>query len=265
MTEALQDVSRPGPAFARQAAAEAHLLREAEAMLGQFLSSVLTKAKTGTLYPPDVHGRWATAVADMLDALPSEMAEYVGPAFRDEDLPSDVYSTVQEVYAARVRTMASAAEMNDALERALSPDGFEVEQVSASIGQTLLEMPTFELYDHITQGAGFAALVAAGFWDNLEKAGSVWVRRIRRTVRTTATGMVSRFTVTALRIQDYPKKKWVTRHDDHVRSTHRLADGQVVPTDQPFIVGGASLMYPGERDAEYGEVVNCRCTLVGVR
>lgn len=109
------------------------------------------------------------------------------------------------------------------------------------------------------------SLVAAGFWDSLQETGSVWIKRIRRTTRTSATGLSGWITITAIRLQDYPKKRWVTRHDSRVRHTHRQADGQTVPVNQPFQVGGVSLMFPGERDAVYGEIVNCRCVLVGVK
>ncbi|QGZ16703.1 MuF-like minor capsid protein [Microbacterium phage Dewdrop] len=232
------NVSSPATAIARQAAIEANLRGEAEQMMRRFLGSVLAKATSGVLYPPDVTSRWTTAVEDMLDALPSETAEYVRESFLEEEIPNDVYTTAETILVTAAQTYASVAERNDALARALSPDGFEVEQLG---------------------------LTAAGFWDSLQETGNVWIKRIRRTVRTSATGMVSRFTVTAIRLQDYPMKRWVTRHDDHVRYTHRQADGQTVPVDQPFIVGGARLMYPGEREALYGEIVNCRCVLIGVR
>jgi hypothetical protein len=56
-------------------------------------------------------------------------------------------------------------------------------------------------------------------------------------------------------------KEWINRHDDRVRPTHVEAGGQVVDSEDPFTVGGASLMYP--RDGSLGvpleEIINCRC------
>ena len=57
------------------------------------------------------------------------------------------------------------------------------------------------------------------------------------------------------------RKRWRSRHDDRVRSSHREADGQAVGLDEPFRVGGAELMYPGDPRGPAGEVLNCRCEM----
>lgn len=55
-------------------------------------------------------------------------------------------------------------------------------------------------------------------------------------------------------------KKWIATHDSHTRSTHRQADGQIVPLLSPFIVGTSPLLYPGDKSGPPEEVINCRCT-----
>ncbi len=59
-------------------------------------------------------------------------------------------------------------------------------------------------------------------------------------------------------------KQWLTAEDDRVRETHAEADGQIVPIDQPFDVGGEALDYPGDPSGSDEEVCNCRCTLIYV-
>lgn len=55
-------------------------------------------------------------------------------------------------------------------------------------------------------------------------------------------------------------KIWVATLDGHTRDAHAGADGQEVPIDMPFNVGGESLMFPGDPSGSADNVINCRCT-----
>lgn len=55
-------------------------------------------------------------------------------------------------------------------------------------------------------------------------------------------------------------KTWLATFDARTRPSHADADGQTVPFDQPYDVGGEDLMYPGDPDGSDEEVINCRCT-----
>jgi SPP1 gp7 family putative phage head morphogenesis protein len=59
-------------------------------------------------------------------------------------------------------------------------------------------------------------------------------------------------------------KEWHTSGLDNVRATHREANGQQVPVDEPFIVGGVEMMYPGDENGPPEEVINCRCVSLPV-
>ena len=54
-------------------------------------------------------------------------------------------------------------------------------------------------------------------------------------------------------------KRWVATADDRTRDDHAAADGQEVPNDEPFEVGGELMMYPGDISlgASAWNVVNC--------
>lgn len=54
-------------------------------------------------------------------------------------------------------------------------------------------------------------------------------------------------------------KRWLATEDTRTRPDHVEADGQTVPFDQPFIVGGFQMQHPHDPDAPAKEVVNCRC------
>jgi len=59
-------------------------------------------------------------------------------------------------------------------------------------------------------------------------------------------------------------KEWLAALDERTRPTHADADGQVVPVDKPFNVGGTNMMYPGDPAGGASETCNCRCTTIPV-
>jgi SPP1 gp7 family putative phage head morphogenesis protein len=55
------------------------------------------------------------------------------------------------------------------------------------------------------------------------------------------------------------QREWIAAEDDRTRESHVAANGQIVGRDQPFSVGDASMMYPGDPDGPPEESINCRC------
>ena len=55
-------------------------------------------------------------------------------------------------------------------------------------------------------------------------------------------------------------KKWHTALDERTRPDHEAASGQTVKFDEPFIVGGAELMYPQDPNGPPEQTINCRCS-----
>lgn len=60
-------------------------------------------------------------------------------------------------------------------------------------------------------------------------------------------------------------QEWLASIDSRTREEHALADGQIVPTGQSFMVGGENLRYPGDPVGSSWNVIQCRCTLAAVR
>ena len=61
-----------------------------------------------------------------------------------------------------------------------------------------------------------------------------------------------------------PFKVWLATDDTRTRPTHHEADGQRTLLTEPFIVGGARLLYPGDPRGPADSVVNCRCTFLPI-
>ena len=57
-------------------------------------------------------------------------------------------------------------------------------------------------------------------------------------------------------------KRWDSQGDSIVRPSHLSADSQEVNLEEPFIVGGFQLMYPGDGSlgAPLSEIAGCRCS-----
>lgn len=61
-----------------------------------------------------------------------------------------------------------------------------------------------------------------------------------------------------------PFKQWISTDDKRTRPTHVAADQQRTLLSEPFRVGGAPLLFPGDPRGPASEVINCRCSLLPV-
>lgn len=61
------------------------------------------------------------------------------------------------------------------------------------------------------------------------------------------------------------KKRWQTILDGRERPTHHRANGQIVPINQKFIVGGYPANYPRDPSLPMKELANCRCGVEYIR
>jgi hypothetical protein len=56
-------------------------------------------------------------------------------------------------------------------------------------------------------------------------------------------------------------KFWINTKDKRTRRSHLLMTKEPIAINQPFIVGGVPMLYPGDPSAPAKEVVNCRCVM----
>lgn len=63
------------------------------------------------------------------------------------------------------------------------------------------------------------------------------------------------------------QKTWLSTLDERTRGNgpkdefdHVGADGETVGMDEPFVLTGEELMYPGDENGSPGNIINCRCT-----
>lgn len=95
-----------------------------------------------------------------------------------------------------------------------------------------------------------------------------------RLVRTLYNAGANRAQLETLRVAGYTHKRWLTARDARVRRAigkslfdHAKMDNQTVLLDESFVTpAGYKLLYPGDRSlgAAAGEIINCRCTMIGI-
>jgi HK97 family phage portal protein len=88
--------------------------------------------------------------------------------------------------------------------------------------------------------------------------------RAQSIARTQVSGGVSSGRFAGMKAAGVKLKSWLTARDKNVREEHRAAEkkyAQGIPTEQAFVVGGESLMYPGDPSGSAAMIANCRCLL----
>lgn len=273
LTDRMRSLSSPAAAFSRQAQLELGVTVALEHAATRFLNQTLqlvtdTPRGRGLPLPGpiEVSSLWEAQLTEALATIGDGQArDYLRPALAADGFGEAVYEAVRDVILAT----------------ALSPNPTDRVTLEATLREVLmLDSPAVELsppaltasLDHSLDAhpaplspSHFPSHITASLWDQLAATGSTWLIRIQRTARTAATGLSGYLAMQAISASPrYSHKRWVARHDDLTRDTHRAVDGTTIPTDHYFQVGGQPLLYPGERGGSYEEIVNCRCVLVGV-
>jgi len=99
--------------------------------------------------------------------------------------------------------------------------------------------------------------------ERIAESGSFAASRAQRIARTELHTATQAGAHQQMKAQGVEERQWLAAPD--ARPTHQEASGQVRKLDEPFEVGEAELMFPGDPDggADYPEeVVNCRCVLL---
>lgn len=144
----------------------------------------------------------------------------------------------------------------------------------------LLPMPEideekdYQWYNKIINNAVTQGIIQGESLDKIclrisEESGERGLNALRRNARTAYTGAQNAGRVEGLkRARDelgiHVKKRWMSTLDDKTRDSHQDLDGKTAEIDEPFESLLGPIMFPGDPDADPGNVYNCRCTLTYV-
>uniref|UniRef100_A0AAU7J7Y7 Portal protein n=2 Tax=unclassified bacterial viruses TaxID=12333 RepID=A0AAU7J7Y7_9VIRU len=242
------NVESPAAAFARQARMEARVESALRWAIREFLADVeAMAARDGShMAAGSVAQTWTERMSvEALSAfLPLDVAHYVSEMQALADTPDQAYDTAMAVLDAAREREWSTEVTRDVLSMSLRADSPRVALTAAASPRRQRARDAFD--------AAFGA-----------QGGMSWYDVAKRDARTAVTGLDGLLSTEAMRRQGFKFKQWVARHDERTRSTHAAADGQRVPVDASFTVGGVALNHPGDRRGPAGEVINCRCVTVG--
>lgn len=273
--------------MARAEAMEGALLKAGESALAEFLELVENDALDGELVRGSVIGYWRATLEKALSHPVFEpvRADFLA-AIEDATLPDDAYSAALlalEIAQNNGATAEERAQLLQALFSHPSPsliaslsarvDGWLRRRISRLLVSRIRALGPDDLvrddligreFD-IPEEPGRARLVTEADWAEDDRPGEInWRARMRRDIRTAYTRIFGRQMVKQLERYGFTQKRWVSRHDERVRETHRIANGQIVGLYEPFHVGLAFLQYPGDPSGPANETINCRCVVVGV-
>lgn len=168
---------------------------------------------------------------------------------------------------------ANAAEMVAAMRLPATFDllaffgGYDFEAQEARLVRTVIDMAA-SVAEQVTAELALGTAGGESFdllRDRVQgvfESSDVRARRIARTeVISAANGAQHEVAGAVAGSGEVMTKTWLATFDRRTRPSHADAAGQTVAFDQPFVVGGAELEYPGDPSGPAEEVVNCRCTI----
>jgi HK97 family phage portal protein len=94
-------------------------------------------------------------------------------------------------------------------------------------------------------------------YDNLDKARALLI------AETESCSSINFGVYATYQVEGVETKSWLAISDDRTREPHADADGQTVKINEPFIVDGEPMDYPGDPAASGKNVCRCRCTMLG--
>lgn len=228
-------------AAAQQDQLDADVAAALDASLAAFLSDARRMSLASSRVPSsglffDAWSQHTDAPALIKRDLGPATAAYVADALVDSPVVGQAYDSVVSVFTISAAEHYSASRHEQAIREALAMDASQT-QVSET------------------------ALVAGAV---PKMIGFGWQYAMQRLARTAVTGLWGTLAIEQMRAEGFQAKRWWTRRDDRVRDTHQAAHSQVRDLDVPFSVGSSFLRWPGDREGDYSETVNCRCLVLAV-
>lgn len=247
------EVDSPAAALKQQAAEQYRVDQALHRALRYFLGDVYEMCMSASrVSVAQIDAAWHTRFAPDALALPEGRAAYVSASVFPSTIPDDVYSSSLAVYIRSDEQRWNRRDMKAAFKAAFVPTSSmtvlkPIEGLTAA-APVVKKGPDGKPIYRRTAG--------------LDQVGMSWGARMSAEAKTAVTGLWALLAQEQMIRDGDEWKRWVTRRDSRVREAHADVDGQTVPVNEHFIVGGFPMMHPGDRSAPVELVINCRCVMV---
>jgi hypothetical protein len=215
------------------------LFSEYQKAIGEFLNTSKTSGFVG-LFPAD---KITEVYIDTYSSIGTRLANWYVRNNEKYQIKNQNYSNVwQEEFAAIGSKIAAS--------RVVIVQGTALKELQKELRKRMLD-PDFQ-----TIGTREKARILRKRFKTI----SQW--QAERIIRTEATYAANRGVLAGadtLYGQGGYLKQWITTIDGRERIEHAAANGQQVPKNEKFKVGGELLAMPGDPAGSAGNVVNCRC------
>ena len=139
--------------------------------------------------------------------------------------------------------------------------GQRVTMVSSTAQATLTNTIRQFMADPVFQSAG-EVVQSKMLRQKFNHLADYQAKRIVRTEATNAANYATEQAALNLFAGQDMTKTWKSGYDARVRPAHQAANGQIVPFNSKFSVGGESLQRPGDPNGSASNVINCRCSMI---
>lgn len=242
-------------------AADAHV-KQFESLWLRALKRMFEKQRASTVKRIRGQSR-GRAIAQGTAAEAREGAEGVfDPGFHQEQTAEDLRALYEAVASGALGRVTDQFGVSFDLEAEFVQSFIEdrANQLAGLVTDTTYQAITEQLAEGVEAGESvddLADRIEAVFDDAVGNRAEV----IARTEVISASNGAAMEAVGTLGPDVVAAKEWLAARDSRTRDTHGSADGQVVPVDQPFAVGGAQLAYPGDPAGPGKETISCRCAV----
>jgi len=137
------------------------------------------------------------------------------------------------------------------------------EQVNQTNRNIINEPDNVEFTNAVMLGTGIREeLIPSYVKHELSGGGDEWENYREILIATNETNWIYNYLIHKKKVESGQlTHTWESMRDEKVRGSHAIADGQTVPINEPFTVGGYKLLYPGDDSlgAPPSETIGCRC------